>query len=827
MTAQSGLGFSGIVAIQIPDDGAPGTVLTKLTADNYDYDWLAGGGGASTIIVEDEGAPVGVPADTLDFVGAGVTASGAGTTKTITIPGGGGPASTDWLEFVSQAVNPGVVAANTLYQDDGSNFDVDTVAMGDLTVPMMLTENVGFGNPGTEQSGILVNGANYDAHVKINDIGGVLDATFILHRHSTVAPPIMTFALTNSDTSAHIPVTLGQTIGSIIFTAWTGASGYDFGAVIDARMAPTGTISATSSPAELAFFTVPDGSNIALLSLLLGSNQFLMGSVAAGGTLDLQGSQDADRGRVEVHGGMDIDWDWTTDAITAGGIRFANTIPLSGGLISANIFLANTVTVNNALFIMSALDDNSILTWTVNPGFSVTTLFFARQTYRSLTPGISPAQTFVYAAQCAYDIQGSGATSVGTYRALSFAPILRARNAGDTLTIGNVNGVTVGPLWNTNNATAIVDFGTIRGVHMLNPAQALFGQSLGTERAANYIGLDFNNINISVTGVRAVVRSALVNATDNFFLQNNGGADSDFGAGDIFFDDAAGVKWGNTITAPDMFAFWQPSQSALAFSTFFGVGGNPLYLRATANDEWTFQQDNGGTLDIGLGFNTNAIVFGTTAPTPNSNNWFVQFAGPNLRQVQIGGEYSDVLWTASGSIDVNGQAVSDLQAFKINSVATILNGGTVQDSSTLYVAGQASANATRVQSLRVLGRARIDGHMNNGSNVEAQITANQNDYQLGTNNNQRTMNLLDSDAAYNITGIDSSFGFGQDGDRICLYNTGAFNLTLTNQDVLSAAANRIITSTGVGYVIGPNECVWLWYDDTGTARWRMLEGTGA
>ena len=45
MTAQSGLGFSGIVAIQIPDDGATGEVLTKLTADNYDYDWAPGGGG--------------------------------------------------------------------------------------------------------------------------------------------------------------------------------------------------------------------------------------------------------------------------------------------------------------------------------------------------------------------------------------------------------------------------------------------------------------------------------------------------------------------------------------------------------------------------------------------------------------------------------------------------------------------------------------------------------------------------------------------------------------------------------------------------------------
>jgi hypothetical protein len=44
---------------------------------------------AAAIIVEDEGVPLAGGATTLDFVGAGVVASGAGSTKTITIPGGG------------------------------------------------------------------------------------------------------------------------------------------------------------------------------------------------------------------------------------------------------------------------------------------------------------------------------------------------------------------------------------------------------------------------------------------------------------------------------------------------------------------------------------------------------------------------------------------------------------------------------------------------------------------------------------------------------------------------------------------------------------------
>ena len=187
----------------------------------------------------------------------------------------------------------------------------------------------------------------------------------------------------------------------------------------------------------------------------------------------------------------------------------------------------------------------------------------------------------------------------------------------------------------------------------------------------------------------------------------------------------------------------------------------------------------------------------------------------------------DILWTAGGNIDVAGFAVSDLQAFKINSVSTILNGGSVADSSTLFVSAMQSANATRVQSLRVLGRSRHDGHLNIGSESEPSFAVDQDDLQFSANNNQRCMILLTTSAAASITGIDSSFGFAQTGDLICLYNIGANNITLTNQDVASLAANRIITSTGVAYIIGPNEMVWLWYDDTGTLRWRMLAGTGA
>lgn len=60
---------------------------TATIVDTDDINWaqLSGGGGGVT--VADEGTPLSTTATTLDFVGAGVTASGTGDTKTVTIPG--------------------------------------------------------------------------------------------------------------------------------------------------------------------------------------------------------------------------------------------------------------------------------------------------------------------------------------------------------------------------------------------------------------------------------------------------------------------------------------------------------------------------------------------------------------------------------------------------------------------------------------------------------------------------------------------------------------------------------------------------------------------
>src|SRR6056300_136816 len=59
-----------------------------LSWNGSDYDWVAQSGGGSSLTIQDEGSTLTTDATTLNFVGAGVTASGSGSTKTITISGG-------------------------------------------------------------------------------------------------------------------------------------------------------------------------------------------------------------------------------------------------------------------------------------------------------------------------------------------------------------------------------------------------------------------------------------------------------------------------------------------------------------------------------------------------------------------------------------------------------------------------------------------------------------------------------------------------------------------------------------------------------------------
>lgn len=60
-------------------------ISTSVTGDTVTINYT----GSASLTIQDEGSPLSTSANTINFVGAGVTATGTGATKTITIPGGG------------------------------------------------------------------------------------------------------------------------------------------------------------------------------------------------------------------------------------------------------------------------------------------------------------------------------------------------------------------------------------------------------------------------------------------------------------------------------------------------------------------------------------------------------------------------------------------------------------------------------------------------------------------------------------------------------------------------------------------------------------------
>ena len=110
-------------------------VIGTLSATTLSGDGSALTGVGGDITIQEEGSPLATAATTLNFVGAGVTASGTGATKTITIAGGGTSyANSD----VDTHLNTGTATSNQVLSWTGTDYDwvaqSGGASLGDLSV---------------------------------------------------------------------------------------------------------------------------------------------------------------------------------------------------------------------------------------------------------------------------------------------------------------------------------------------------------------------------------------------------------------------------------------------------------------------------------------------------------------------------------------------------------------------------------------------------------------------------------------------------------------------------------------------------------------------
>lgn len=248
------------------------------------------------------------------------------------------------------------------------------------------------------------------------------------------------------------------------------------------------------------------------------------------------------------------------------------------------------------------------------------------------------------------------------------------------------------------------------------------------------------------------------------------------------------------------------------------TGGQAAIGGLGVSDELTLK----GSSDSGLGIVRTLSPFIADKEATFSD--LVMFEGLANRQPSGAGVYQDLHYTPLGDVDVDGLAITDLDALRLEALSVTLSGGTVTDASGLHVVGQAPDSlADAVQALRVTGRTRIDGAMNFGSASLSTLTADVAALALPVDNAMRHVILLDADALgpWDIQGIVAA----QDEDSFYIINTGSNAFELAHEDTGASAADRIISPTGVNIVLDENEVAYLWYDSA-ASRWRILQTTG-
>jgi hypothetical protein len=566
MTAQSGLGFSGIVAIQIPDDGAAGTVLTKLTPDNYDYDWLPGGGGGggqvNTVvggvnITVNAGDPIN-PIVNLDAAITGVSVNGV-------------------------TLNAVGVATNFLNETGAYSVPpVDTVTADAIYLRLDTTNNPLTGNLDFNTGGDAVIYNRFldgDIHFDVNNTGvgpnkramTIIAEDPVQGSSSVDLRPSDTCYLSNFVFLQNNIELVNTESGIATQVLWR----------LDNAVPATGIRTWGVGTTDPGF----------------GSFSIGLGTGAGDTSFNFVGAFDV---AFTLSSGQVFDFNapiTMTNALSpiAFNIAAADTFTTGGGFNGGVLDSTGTITYDNGFFIWGLMVERKTYIGTAAPTFAAFTLFNALPVIQNgANVDLVAALTLNVGITHARTTAGTSST-VGT-TGLSFSAQSRATVNGAVLTksTGDV-AVRVSPTFSTV-AGSTVNMGTIRGMQCFEPVPALFQPSAGTENMTAYYGVDFPNMTFGgANRIINVVRSSLNAATNVRFLNNLGTAVSDFGNGLIHLNDNVSLALGNTVAAPDAAIQWIPGFNALDLS-----GGrvrvqgameyppiNPAALAAGNNNDWT------------------------------------------------------------------------------------------------------------------------------------------------------------------------------------------------------------------------------------------------
>lgn len=571
-------------------------------------------------------------------------------------------------------------------------------------------------------------------------------------------------------------------------------------------------LAATLSHGNLSGLGADDHPQYLLDGVGRASVQSLIGGLAAGDVLSVQGANSggADVGRIDFESPVELNYaEGNTTPAEQVAMRWRPTFTTAGAYIGGLIANNAQITYTNAFYIYSSLADSSLHTSNAVSGFQAFTLFNPLCVIQNGTSNDS-VQMIVYNDGGRHNRVTAGTSTTPQHITVSSVPVIAAQVNGATMTwTTGAKGMQFTPRHNTV-AGSTINGGTLCSVQQFEPTVPLFGTQNGTENYSNIFGMDFLAHTTAVSGVIAVLNSAMTNATNRFFLRNVGGATSIFGAGTAHWNDNAGTAYGNTELVPDVLANWSSATSA--FELDFAAGED---FRIGAGTNFHTFAPSGTLPELRMGYG--GYHFGSTG---SLGNQFINTAMP-AQSTRVAGEWATVNLSYAGNLTL-AHAMTALYSWNINPLSITTGAGSINGPVVTLNASQTNSGigTNDRAAFRSNGRFWLRGALQHEPIRGAQVVANQAAYNAwGSGAGEREWLLVDSDATRQIQGIVAP-PQNADGATRTFTNDGANNFEFTHQDGAAVAANRIITETGATVTVGPEESRELRYDGA-LLRWRL------
>lgn len=292
--------------------------------------------------------------------------------------------------------------------------------------------------------------------------------------------------------------------------------------------------------------------------------------------------------------------------------------------------------------------------------------------------------------------------------------------------------------------------------------------------------------------------------------------------------------------------------------TFFSANGDPLangtvqfYIPSTSTPKDTWKDSAQGVLNtnpVTLDAAGRAIIYGSgvyrqvVKDSTGTTIWDqptadTSAAGSNIWAGTSGGTGNAQTVTASGYTQADGQSISFVAGASNSAAATLtvagfsaaailrdtaagpiaLTGGEIIANNVVQVVYTASSGAFHMLEPQVIAATAVSTGLLSytGQLSPTALSGNTNDWNP-TGLQSAIVIRVSASAAFNLTGLTAPT-LSATGRLVVLENVGTFNITLTSQDALSAAANRFAIAQAV--TLAPNQTVSFTYDTT-TSNWR-------